>query len=362
MKIVLVIANMDYGGAARQLLLLAPHLPRDRFEIRVLVLGEETPWVRRLRSSGVGIEALGWRRFFQPQPFASLWRLIRSFDPAVIHAWQLPAYRAVALMTRRKPLLAGFCLRLGDRQEPAGRLDSWLLKRAQRILVAGETHVERCRQSGFRSEQVMVIPPGVDNETPSLPAPVDLGVPPGARVILCVGRLEPRNGFRDAVWAFDILQYLYDDLHLVVAGDGSERDPLQGFARITAAPKRIHLLGWREDVPALLARADVVWVPGLAEGGGNVVLEAMAAGRPIVASRLRGLAEIVVEGETGLLIPPGDKAALARHTRLLLENPGRCRQLGEAGQLTVARCFSRADLVKSHVRLYEEFGADMSVS
>jgi glycosyltransferase involved in cell wall biosynthesis len=353
MKVLIVIPDLLYGGAARQLTLLLPALPREQFTIRAAVLGGESPRLQQLRQAGAAIEALGWRRIIQPTPFWQLRKVIRTFCPDLIHTWRLPALRAASLMTGRCPLVVSSPFqREGDGH--AARLDRWLLGRARRIVVEGSAQVARCRPLKLAPGRVTIIPPAVaPGPAAQSPCPGKNAWPADARLVVCAGRLERRKGIHDALWAFDILQYLYSDLHLVIAGEGPEGNRLRAFAARVGAPERVHFIGWQEDLPALLVRAEVVWVPSLEETGRNVVLEAMAAGRPVIATRLPGLAEIVT-AETGVLVAPGDKADLARTTRLLLENPEKVRQLGEAGQLAATRSFSIGDLARNYARLYEE--------
>jgi len=161
------------------------------------------------------------------------------------------------------------------------------------------------------------------------------------------GPLEPVKGFCDAIWAFDILQFLYDDLHLLLVGAGPDEPNLHRFARRTGATGRIHFLGERDDLDEVLGHAEVVWLPSRADRGTLAALEAMAAARPVVASRWPGLAEVIADGETGLLVPPGDKAALARQTRLLLDDPALARRLGEAGRRAAA-AFTPARLAEAY--------------
>jgi glycosyltransferase involved in cell wall biosynthesis len=150
----------------------------------------------------------------------------------------------------------------------------------------------------------------------------------------------------------DILKNLADDLHLVLVGDGPDRTRLEQFARAIGVAGQVHFLGNQPDVAALLALAEVVWVPGRVDGSVNVALEAMAAGRPVVASDLPGLAEVVCDGETGFLVPPGDKVALARQTWGLLEDAGRRRRLGDAGRARVRQHFAAEDMVRRWAALY----------
>jgi glycosyltransferase involved in cell wall biosynthesis len=154
------------------------------------------------------------------------------------------------------------------------------------------------------------------------------------------------------VWAFDILHYLFKDLRLVFAGDGSDRPRVEDFARILGAWRDVHFAGRCSDLTPLLQSALAVWVLGR-QGGVGAALEAMAAGRPVVASRIPELAEVVVDGTTGFLVPPGDKAALTRQTRLFLDDSDLARRFGEAGQRRAAESFSLARLVEQCTPLYE---------
>jgi glycosyltransferase involved in cell wall biosynthesis len=160
------------------------------------------------------------------------------------------------------------------------------------------------------------------------------------------------KGFRDAVWALDILHYLYSDLHLVLVGNGSDRVRVAHFAQSVGTAERVHFLGRVDSVGPLLRRAAVVWVPSRNQGGICAALEAMAAGRPVVATRTGGLDEIVINGLTGFLVKPGDKAGLARQTRLLLDDPALAARLGEAGRQRVLENFTAARMVQQCERLY----------
>ena len=148
----------------------------------------------------------------------------------------------------------------------------------------------------------------------------------GQGEILCVARLAPEKGIDVLLSAMERLP----DARLLVAGDGPERNELEA-----SAGKNVAFLGFVEDIPALLERAALVVVPSRSEGLGLSALEAMAAGKPVVASRIGGLCEVVVHGETGLLVPPGDPEALAEALKSLLADPARARKMGEAGRARV---------------------------
>ncbi len=163
-----------------------------------------------------------------------------------------------------------------------------------------------------------------------------VGLLPNARVLTFVGRLRHEKGVDVFLQALGQLRDL-EDVHALVVGDGPERSKLEEAAR----GQRVHFLGHRDDVDRWFALADVVVVPSRRETFGRVPLEAMALGRPVVASRVGGLVEAVVDNETGLLVPPEDPTALATKLRTLLSQPALANALGEAGR---AHCRARHTL------------------
>lgn len=354
-KVLFVLSSLEYGGAARQLTLLAQGLPRERFTVCVCVLRPGGPLASAL--TGVRLESLGWTRLVDLRPFWRWHELRRSFRPDIIQALGPRALRMVSLTPSRGGgrIIAAFPFPGGNTGTSA--LDHWLLRRAARVVVTGAGESERCRGLGVQPGKLAVIPLGIEPtfEPRRSRAEIlgELRLDPTARYLACVGPLEPHKGFLDALWAFDILKYLYEDLHLLLIGTGSERERLQRFRRVLGARDHIHLVGRRAEARALLAEAEVVWVPSRSTTGQNVILEAMSVARPVVASRLPGLAEIVDDGVSGFLIPPGAKVALARQTRLLLENGELRRRLGSAAQERAARHFAAADMVRRFAELYE---------
>jgi glycosyltransferase involved in cell wall biosynthesis len=345
-----VIPSLEYSGAARQLTLLTAGLPRDLFHVRVAVLGVESPWVASLRGEGVEVEVLGWRRPFDVLPFVALRRLARSLRPDLVHVWGAVALRAIVLSGSRgaNRLLVSAALTPAGRPSP---LDRWLLRQVEGVIAFGAADAERYRRLGVADTRLTVVAPAMTISTVPV-EPVELpGMAASDRVLLGLGPIEQHKGFREAVWAFDILRHLYEDVHLVLAGNGSDRPRVEQFARQIHVIEHVHFLGACADTAPLLHRAEMVWAPSL-RGGVCAALEAMAAGRAVIASRCPDLAEVVVDGESGFLVEPDNKAALARQTRLLLDDPARRRSMGEAGRRRVADHFSVARLVEACARRY----------
>ncbi len=360
MKILFLIPEGDHGGHSRQLALIAAGLPRDQFDARVVVVGRDGPLVAKLEAAGLPVEVLGWTRLVDPQPVWRLRRRVQSFRPDVLAGWGLTALRIGSLVRDSARLVLHQLLPPRERHPwpPLGPFDRWLLRRSDRVIAGHPAEVRCYRRLGMPPERVCLIPPGVGPfPAPAMPREAlfrGRSLPPTARVVVCVGPLHAHKGYRDALWALDILKYLYDDLHLVLLGGGPDRERLEGFARDIQVLDRTHFLGWREDVAAWLAAADVVWVPSRAHGGINVALEAMSAGRAVIAGWTPALAEVVADGETGYLVAPGDKVGLARLTRRLLDDAGLRRELGEAGPQRAGERFAAAELVRRWTEMVEE--------
>ncbi len=142
-------------------------------------------------------------------------------------------------------------------------------------------------------------------------------------------------------------------LRLLLAGDGSQRAALEARVREAGADDRVWFAGARDDVPAILRGLDLFALPSLAEGISNTVLEAMASGLPVVATRVGGNAELVAEGETGLLVPAGDEAALCTALETLCTDAERRQAMGRAARTHVEQCFSLHTMAARYAGVYD---------
>jgi glycosyltransferase involved in cell wall biosynthesis len=330
MKLLHIVPHLRPGALRRDLLLLLTGAADAA--VTVCTLGDDDA---ALGPTGVPVKALAWTRTLDPRPLWRLARLVREFQPDVIHTWGLSALRAFRLAARKWPGRV-----VVNKPLPPARalntLDRWLLRSADRLLVRGAAEAARCRQAGIPEAKLRLVPPGV------APQPF---VPTDSLTIVCAGALRPPTGFWDAIWTLDILRFVHDDIELVIAGEGPERARLECFAENTGLRRRIHFVGEQGDLAALLKSAAMVWIPSRADTGASVALEAMAAGRPVIASRWPALAEVVVDGETGWLIEPGNKMELAQKSRRLLDDPCLRRAMGEAGRRHAGASFSAAQFV-----------------
>lgn len=203
--------------------------------------------------------------------------------------------------------------------------------------------------------------PGLDGRSSvilnSLPLPGDEPAPPpvGSHRLVCAGRLEVQKGFDLVIDALARLWPGHPSLRLVVAGDGPARPALEEQARALGVDDAVEFRGWVSpgEVPALLQSAAVVVMPSRDhEFFGLVALQAAQVGRPVVASSLGGLPEVVVDGTTGVLFPPGDAAALAAAVGALLDDPARAARMGAAARRRAVERFRWGDFVAAHEAVY----------
>jgi glycosyltransferase involved in cell wall biosynthesis len=225
-------------------------------------------------------------------------------------------------------------------------------------------HLER--RIGTR-DQYRVIPSGVDLEAFRKRAPdrdvarSELGWSLNERILVGVGRLVPIKGFDVAVRALTPLRAVFPKIRLVLVGDGPERSRLEHLAAASGNLSNLTITGATRDVAPFLAAADVVIAPSRNEGMGRVLVEAMALGKPIVASRVGGVPSVVSDGRSGALVPPDDPAELARTVIELLQDPTRMEAYAKAAAERAER-FSLPLMQQGLLKLYRELAAKKGLS
>ena len=360
-RILQIIPTLDRSGAEKQLTLLAAGLPRPEFETHVCLLTRTGPLAAELEAAGVPVVLIGKSGKVDPASFLRLKRHIAELRPDLVHTWLFAANgygRAAALAAGVRHVVAGE--RCVDPWKAWHELaiDRWLARRTERIVVNSAGVRDFYVRHGLPSEKFVVIPNGI-----APPAPSDLGrnellaelgLPAGARLVGAINRLWPQKRLKDLIWAADLLKVIRDDVHLLIVGDGPQRDRLERFRRQVKIEDKVHFLGHRNDVPRLLPHFDALWLASEYEGLPNVVMEAMAAGVPVVATDISGNRDLVVPGETGFLVPVGGRAAFARETKRILDDADLARRLGEAGRQRVLTEFTIERMVDRHAALYRE--------
>jgi glycosyltransferase involved in cell wall biosynthesis len=335
------------GGSERHLLTLLPALAERGVE-PVLVGLDDPAWSADDFYGALRVPAVRIRSPRDLDPLL-LVRLARELRADVVHTHLVHAdvYGGIAAKVRGSRLVS-----TKHNDDPFRRGAFRYVERGLARLADGVvTITDSLRrftidQVGISASKVETIHYGLDDLPEAWGVNADDAVPGGARVALAVSRLTAQKGIDVAIRA---LASLPEDVVLVVLGEGPERAALERLTRELGVEHRVFLLGRVPDVAAWLRRADVFVHPARWEGFGLAVLEAMLAGLPVVATNVSSLPELVVDGETGLLVPADDAAALAAAVSSALERPG----LGRAGLERGRAEFSVARMADRHVALYE---------
>jgi glycosyltransferase involved in cell wall biosynthesis len=245
------------------------------------------------------------------------------------------------------------------------RIERVLARMTDRIVTVSP----RLRQSLLamrigRPEQVEVIPLGLDLDRflqmPRSQADLRLSlrIPAGAALLGIVGRLVPIKDHPTLLRALALFPDGGQSPHLLVVGDGERREELRRLTHELGLASRVHFLGWRDDLEAILGGLDVVICCSRNEGTPLALIEAMAAGVPVISTDVGGVGDLVSHGKTGWLVPPGDPAALARGIEILQDDPGLCRRLVAAARSAVLERHHVSGLIQRMETLYTDVLAE----
>lgn len=362
-RLLLVTDEMEVGGTQRQIVHLARGLDRDHFEPSVVYFRRSSFLVDELQSAGVPVLHVPKHRRIDPLFVYRLAAALRKGRFDLIHAFSFTGELWAAVARRlagHTPLLSSVRNVYAWYSPTQWRVKRWVTSQSVRVVAnsrAGATFAEA--RLGLRPETIRVVhngtplvgvsPPG---EAKSLRA--EWGLQPGGVVGLFLGRLVPLKNVASLLRAVAGLNGAADRLVLVIAGDGSERADLERLGRDLGLSRRVRFLGERQDAGRLISAADFLVQPSVQEGLSNTVLEAMAAGRPVIASAVGGNGELVTHGRTGLLYPSGDEAALVQCLRLMVDDPVSRAAFSRAARVRVEEAFAIPAMVKAMEKIYAE--------
>lgn len=338
-RVLQAIGGGGRGGAELQFTRLAVALGRAGLDQRLLVRRDDER-TAALDAGGVAPRELPFGGVFDISTRRAFRREIARFDPDIVLTWM---NRATAFCPHPRGRRFVHVARLG------GYYDLRYYRACDQLIANTEDIADYIRRGGWPSPQVHYLPNFVESvKAPAQPRG-DLDTPAGVPLLLALGRLHVNK-------AFDVLLDAMAQLPeawLWLAGSGPLDRQLEEQAERLGISGRVRFLGWRDDLAALAAAADVIVVPSRHEPLGNVVLEAWAQRRPLVAAAAEGPSALIKAEESGLLVPVEDAAALASAVRRVIEEPGLAARLVEGGWTAYQADFTEAISVARYLELFE---------
>ena len=362
-RLLLLTDEMEVGGTQRQIVHIAAQLDRKLFEPTVLFFRNPSFFVDELKAAGVRVIQVPKQGRLDLRFVMRLKRELEQGQFDVMHCFAFSGELWGAFARRMLPRSAQPALISSVR----GTYEwyspwHWAIKRrvsAQSARVVANSHVGAhyaCERMGLPGQSISVVHNGVESVALRNPdiaqLRVQMGARPGDLLVLFVGRLVDHKDLPTLLRAMSRLRGQSCNARLAIAGGGPLRTEVEGLLDQLSLREEVRLLGQREDVPELIAAADVVVLPSVREGLSNVILEGMMGGKPVVASRAGGNVELVEHEQSGLLFDVGDDAALAACLVRLERDPALRQRLGVGAKARAHDEFSIPSMVKAYERTY----------
>lgn len=364
MHLVFLITNLERGGAETQLACIAPRLKLRGWDITIIAMMTPTAYVPELEAGGISVVALGGKRGVPSlRTFTQTIRILRQLRPEVLVTFNFPA----DMLGRVAGRVAGVPTIVASIRSAHtfGLWREWAYRWTDR-LVSHTVANCACARDVFVRRRILapgrvgVLPNGLDVaafQERAREGDAEGQAPEPCRGFrwVAVGNIQACKDYPTTLQAVRLLAAEGQDFHLLVAGGGPSIAELRALVDELQLSARVTFLGLRADVPAILSRADGYVLSSTFEGMPNAVMEAMAAGLPVVATRVGGVPELVVDGVTGLLVRPGQPAALADAMARIMRTPLAERQaMGLHGQQRLRELYDLEKVVDRWHTLLQE--------
>ena len=360
-----VVENLEIGGLEKVVLSLAHYLDPVRYRSSIVCLGYGGELLTEVEKAGVAVHVLDKSQGFDPLLVWRLARLFRRVGTDVVHCHNMGPLVYGALSSRPGGasglVYTAHGMKTSAETKPAmfeklGLIDDF-------VTVSDDAHRIAIKTAGVRPDRVFTVINGVDVDLFDRVARAEasviaqrresIGVRADAKVFGIVARLSPAKDHATLLLAFAPVAAEFRDARLVLVGDGELRANLESRAADLGLTDQIVFLGSRHDVPELLSVFDCFVLSSYTEGLAVTLLEAMAAGLPVVATNVGGNAEVVKDGHTGVIVPSRDADSLSRAMRWVLEHGDEALGMGRRGRDRVAELFSIEAMVRNYRERYD---------
>lgn len=352
-----VVESLEMGGLEKLLVEFARHADRARFGLRFVTLGDRGFLASEIEALGWPVHSLGMPPGVKPRALWALARLFRRDKVGVVHThsegpllYAAPAARLAG--ARRVIHTRHHGPDLGNNSPRARRAVGLVTRWVDRMVCVADDGARASVAEGVSAARVVTVWNGIDLDRFAYSGPR-----PGGPAVV-VARLVPEKDHATLLRAWALVAGQEPDFRLEVAGDGPLMGELVGLAGGLGLGDRVRFLGRVDDVPGLLGRAAMLVLPSRLEGISLTLLEAMARGLPVVATRVGGNPEVVIDGETGSLVSPGAPADLAAAVVALRRDPAAASRMGRAGRVRAETHFD----VRTTLAAYESLYSDCSMT
>lgn len=360
MKIVQIIPSLGFGGAERDVARISIALKQAGEDCSVVCLYDEGHLAEQLRTAGVSVTALGCNKSYGLSTKLQLLKYLKAHKPEVVHShliWWVPIISRMAGISAIVVTEHGLSLWKSRSRILCEKLAAVFSCRM--IAVAEAVRDIRVKQWGIPAKKVVTIPNCLDTsrfnfEVDTVSVKNELGIEQSRKIILSVGSLLPVKGYRYLLEAACEIFAKIPDVDIVLAGDGELLSELKHQVNVQGIAERVKFLGYRQDIERILKASDIFVMPSLREGTSIAILEAMAANTPIVATAVGGNPEVIIDGKTGILVPPADSKALAKAIITLLTDNEQASSFARAAKERVENVYHPQKNIENLRRLYQD--------
>lgn len=362
MKVLQLISSGGYYGAENMLLNLCASQEtvgcQNSLVLFYNVHAPNVEFYERARRRGLSVRMVhcqgraDWRAVQQIEEYIQE----DEIDLLHTHGYKADLYGYMAARRSRKPIVATCHNWVGGTAALGiyNRLDRMALKRFHGLAAVSDSVAQRLLDSGVSAKKIRTIANGIDVQTFERAHALPAFNFDGSKVIGMVARLDLQKGFEHLLRAARDLCVAFPALKVVIVGDGPDRKAIEDMIQRFGLQSNVILAGQHSDMPGIYAAMDVFVLPSLNEGLPMTILEAMAASKPVIATRVGAIPSVIKDGETGLLVDPGDTYGLRNAVARLLSAPDLCHRIGAAGHAWVSRHYTSEIMALKYRQMYDE--------
>lgn len=365
LKVLHLVTSLEVGGAQHNMLQGLPRLDPEKYEHVICSIMDRMQMAEQFRRVGIEVHSLGLRRKTDIAVALRLRNLLKQIRPDVMHTYLLHGNvlgRVVGRLTG-VPSIVGSELTIGQARlwgRIATKLTNPLTDAVEVNSVTGGKAA--AKDLGVPTGKIEVVLPGLDlgEFEPTVERDMvraELGVESSKHLVLYIGRLRPVKGVEYGIKAFAKALTQYPKMHMALAGEGAQRSELESLVGALGITENVSFLGVRNDLPDLLSAADSVLMPSLTEGFPRVAVEAMAAGKPVIATEVGGVPEAITHRESGILVPAKDIESMSMALVDLVRDVDLQERLRTAARMHVEQNYSVEKYVARLDEIYSRLGS-----